>query len=176
MSISTKSGDKGRTSLWSGEKVWKNDPRVEAYGTLDELDAHIGDAKHTIALDDIRSILTQIQNDLYHIMAELASTDENYPHPISLKESDKLTDIVHQYEGNLQLDGFVIPGNTPSSAKLDICRTITRRAERRIITLTQREKVPEEILLYVNRLSDVFFILARAEEKHLGKLEYIKKG
>jgi cob(I)alamin adenosyltransferase len=176
VSISTKKGDGGQTSLWSGEKVWKNNPRVEAYGTLDELDAHIGDAKHIVQLPEIRKILVLIQNDLYHVMGELASTNQDYPQPISMKESDRLTEIVHQYEQDLQLNGFVVPGNTPSSAKLDICRTIVRRAERRIITLKQTEQVPDEILLYVNRLSDVFFILARAEEKHLGKLEYIKKG
>jgi cob(I)alamin adenosyltransferase len=176
MSISTKKGDAGQTSLWSGEKVMKNDPRVEAYGALDELDAHIGDARHLIVLDDIRKILSQIQQDLYHIMGELASKAEGYPQPISMKESDLLTKIVHQYEKDLDLKGFVIPGNTPSSAKLDICRTIARRAERRIVALNQAEKVQKEILIYVNRLSDVFFILARAEEKHLGKLEYVNKG
>jgi cob(I)alamin adenosyltransferase len=176
MSISTKSGDKGQTSLWSGEKVWKNNPRVEAYGTLDELDAHIGDAKHVVVMPEIRKILESIQADIYHIMGELASTSEKYPQPITLKDSDRLTDLVHYYEKDLQLNGFVVPGNTPSSAKLDICRTIVRRAERRIVSLQLEETIPEEILLYVNRLSDVFFILARAEEKHLGKLEFIKKG
>ena len=176
MSISTKKGDGGQTSLWSGERVWKDDPRVEAYGTLDELDAHIGDARHYIQLDKVKEILLTIQADLYHIMGELASTEENYPVPIRLEEADRLTDIVHSYESHLRLRGFVIPGNTPSSAKLDICRTITRRAERRIVALQQQTTILPEILLYVNRLSDVFFILARAEEQHLGKLEYIKKG
>ncbi|HPT71932.1 MAG TPA: cob(I)yrinic acid a,c-diamide adenosyltransferase [Candidatus Cloacimonadota bacterium] len=176
MSITTKKGDGGITSLWSGEKVWKSDARVEAYGTLDELDAHIGDARHYIQLEEIKSILVQIQGDLYHIMGELASTDISYPVPIRMEEVNRLTDIVHRYEDHLQLQGFVIPGNTISSAKLDICRTITRRAERRIVALKQNTQLPDEILLYVNRLSDVFFILARAEEKHLGKLEYIKKG
>lgn len=174
MSISTKSGDDGHTRLWSGEKVWKSDQRVEVYGTLDELDAHIGDAKHTIVSKDIVNILNQIQSDLYHIMGELASTDKNYQPSITMEESDRLTEIVHRYEQDLQLHGFVIPGNTPSSAKLDICRTITRRAERRLVALKQIDSVPDEISLYINRLSDVFFILARAEEKHLGKLEYIK--
>ncbi len=176
MSISTKKGDHGLTSLWSGEEVWKNDPRVEAYGTLDELDAHIGEAKHSITIEDIRKILAQIQNDLYHIMGELATANMSYPEPISLEVCDRLTDIVHRYEENLQLTGFVILGNTLASAKLDICRTITRRAERKIISLGQVTQVPEAILVYVNRLSDVFYILARAEEKQQGKLEYIKKG
>lgn len=176
MSISTKAGDGGMTSLWSGERVWKDDLRVEAYGTLDELDAHIGEARHNVILEEVKSILSQIQSDLYHIMGELASTDISYPVPIRNDEVDRLTEIVHHYESQLQLKGFVVPGNTPSSAKLDVCRTITRRAERRVVALKQKVSIPEEILLYVNRLSDVFFILARAEEQHLGKLEYIKKG
>jgi cob(I)alamin adenosyltransferase len=161
MSISTKTGDAGQTGLFTGERVWKDDLRVDAYGTLDELDAHIGEAKHVIHDDNLRHLLIDIQQDLYRIMAQLASRNEPYAHPITQTEVEKLTELVYDYEQKMGLKGFVLPGSTAPSAKLDVCRAIARRAERRIVTLSKAEEVPETILQYINRLSDFFFILAR---------------
>ncbi len=171
MSISTKGGDKGMTSLWSGERVWKDDTRVDAYGTLDELDAHLGEAKHFVKIDKIKEIIEYIQNELMKVMGELASASKEYVIPLKEENINQLTDWVHEFEEVVQLKGFVIPGNTIQSAKLDICRTIARRAERRIISLQKEAEVDPLVLQFVNRLSDLCFIMARAEEKAEGKIK-----
>jgi cob(I)alamin adenosyltransferase len=174
MSISTKDGDKGQTGLFSGERVWKDDPRVDAYGTLDELDAHIGEAKHLIHDVNIRHLLIDIQKDLYRIMGQLSSKDGSFPNPITMEDAEKMSTLVHDCEHRVNLQGFVLPGSTTQSAKLDVCRTVARRAERRIVTLARAEEVPEAILQYVNRLSDFFFAIARWIEKKEDAITYVK--
>lgn len=174
MSISTTKGDKGQTGLFSGETVWKDDHRVDAYGTLDELDAHIGEAKHVIHDVHIRHLLIDIQKMLYRIMGQLASRNAPFPAPVTSEEAEKLTAMVHDFEERVGLTGFVLPGSTAQSAKLDVCRTITRRAERRIVTLSRTEEVAPEILQYINRLSDFFFIVARWIEKKEDAIVYVK--
>lgn len=174
MSISTKTGDTGTTSLRSGIRVSKDSVRVEAYGTVDELDSHLGEAKHLVRDDDVRRILHEIQNDLMRVCGELATTDGLFDHSITLADAERLTDYVHHYEEVVKLTGFVVPGNTLQSAKLDICRTICRRAERRVISLAQGESVAPALMSYINRLSDCLFMLARFEEFLEGKLEYKK--
>jgi cob(I)alamin adenosyltransferase len=173
MSIATTRGDKGQTSLLSGEIVWKDDLRVEAYGSLDELDAQIGEAKNQITDENIRCLLIDIQKVLFRVMGQLASKNAAFPEAISSNEVQKLTEMIQDYEQRVDLKGFVIPGSILQSAKLDVCRTITRRAERRIITLSKHEEIPEAILVYVNRLSDFFFILARWIEKKENAIVYI---
>lgn len=175
MSITTKGGDKGQTSLYTGERVWKDDQRVDAYGTLDELDAFIGEAKHHISSTSIKEILIIVQKNLYRVMGQLATKAGSYPYPLCEKDVDRITDTIRSFEAKLNLKGFVIPGSTIPSAKLDICRTIARRAERRIIALSHSEEVAAEVLGYVNRLSDLFFILARTVEAELGALKYVEK-
>lgn len=175
MSITTKGGDKGQTSLYSGERVWKDDLRVDAYGSLDELDALIGESKHHISNPAIKELLTSLQNGLYRVMGQLATAGDAYPYPICMKDVDKLGELVIYYESKLQLKGFVIPGSSLPSAKLDICRTVARRAERRVIALSHAEEISPELLGYVNRLSDLFFILARTIEDELGLLTYKTK-
>jgi len=171
MSISTKSGDKGKTGLWSGERVWKDDLRVEAYGTIDELNSFLGEAKHYVTEKTIYEQIESIQNDLFRVAGQLASKDIQYVIPIEEKDAERLTEMVYHYELMVELTGFVIPGSTIVSAKLDICRTIARRAERIIITLKKNEDIPELIIHYVNRLSDLLFIMARYEEKKLDKIQ-----
>ncbi len=175
MSITTKGGDKGQTSLYTGERVWKDDPRVDAYGSLDELDAFIGEAKHHISSAAIIEILIGVQKNLYRVMGQLATKAGTYPYPLCQKEVDLITGTIRAFEEKLNLSGFVIPGSTIPSAKLDVCRTIARRAERRIIALSHMEDIPAEVLGYVNRLSDLFFILARTVEHELGALRYVEK-
>ncbi|MBL6964161.1 MAG: cob(I)yrinic acid a,c-diamide adenosyltransferase [Bacteroidetes bacterium] len=171
MSISTKSGDKGKTGLWSGERVWKNNERVEAYGTIDELNSFIGEAKHFVETKSIFSQLEEIQNDLFRLAGQLASKDKLFVEPLLDVDVEKLTAWVHAYEKEVILDGFVIPGSTLSSAKLDICRTIARRAERVIIGLQQNEDIPEILIQYINRLSDLLYIMARKEEQLKDKIQ-----
>jgi ATP:cob(I)alamin adenosyltransferase len=174
MSIITRKGDEGKTSLYSGERVWKDNPRVKAYGTVDELDTFISDAKNLITNPTYFQLLEEVQKILYRIMGELATKNNNFPEPITAEEVQKLTEQVQALEEKTPLHGFVIPGSLPVSARLDICRTIARRAEREIVTLARKEQVPPEILQYINRLSDLLFMLARTLEAEAGVLNYLK--
>lgn len=173
MSISTKTGDKGFTSLWSGQRVKKSHLRVESYGTIDELNSSISEAKHLVKSDEIKNIIIEIQNDLFRVGGALATIGD-YKHPVLEEDVQRLTDYVHLFEKQVEFKGFFIPGNTIQSAKLDTCRTIARRAERRVLALDESEPVPETIKQYINRLSDLIFIMARVEEKNEGKLDYKK--
>ena len=128
MSITTKTGDGGQTSLYSGQRVWKDELRVDAYGTLDELDAHIGDACHLIEDDELVQSLRGVQNLLYRAMGQLATLGEGFPYPICATDAEQLTSMIHGLEEQTPITGFVIPGSLPASARLDICRTIARRA------------------------------------------------
>jgi len=175
VSITTKGGDKGTTSLYTGQRVSKSDARVEAYGNLDELDAFIGEAKHHIADTALKQMLIETQNRLYRVMGELATPDGSYPMPICEEEVDAITDAIHGFEAKVDLKGFVIPGSSIASARLDICRTVARRAERRLVALSQEAEVPPVLMKYVNRLSDFFFIMARIVEVQEGVLTYKTK-
>jgi len=156
MSISTKKGDSGFTSLYSGERVQKFALRVEAYGTIDELDAHLQEAKLYANNSDI---IENIQLVLKRVMAELASDKKQFNNPINEVEVNYLTDIVHKLESGYNFDGFTISAKNIYAAKLNICRTIARRAERRIVELSTIEDVSGYILQYMNRLSDALFLL-----------------
>ncbi|AKI97974.1 cob(I)yrinic acid a,c-diamide adenosyltransferase [Kosmotoga pacifica] len=175
MSISTGSGDDGKTSLWSGERVYKDDIRVEAYGTIDELSSHIAEAFHFCKSEDVRELLLELQRALFKVAGQLASKSKTYTKPVSERDVQWLTDRIHYFEDKLNLTGFVILGMTIQSAKLDVCRTVTRRAERRIVNLSRTEDVSRELMKFVNRLSDLFFVLARYEEFLEGKLTYMNE-
>jgi ATP:cob(I)alamin adenosyltransferase len=97
-------------------------------------------------------------------MGQLATKNGTFPDPITKKDVDNITELVYSLEKNLHLKGFVLPGGNSVSAKLDICRTVARRAERKIIALSRKEEIAPELIIYVNRLSDFFFVLARTEE------------
>jgi cob(I)alamin adenosyltransferase len=171
MSISTKTGDKGSTSLWTGERVKKNADRVESYGTVDELNSLIAEAKHLAKSDRIKNMLFEIQNDLFRVAGSLASIGE-FSHPVLPEDVARITGYVHDFEKEVPLTGFVVPGSTIQSAKLDVCRTVARRAERRILTLDESESVPEPVKKYINRLSDLIYMMARYEEKLENKLNF----
>ncbi|WP_319205022.1 cob(I)yrinic acid a,c-diamide adenosyltransferase [uncultured Ilyobacter sp.] len=169
MSISTKKGDKGKTSLWSGERIEKSSNRVEAYGTVDELNSFISEAKHYVKIERVKEIISEIQNDLFKVGGSLASIGA-FKYPVTEEDVDRITSYVHEFEREISFNGFVIPGTTIQSAKLDICRTIARRSERRVITLSKAEEIEENVKKYLNRLSDLIYIMARHEEKSEGKL------
>lgn len=171
MSIVTKTGDHGQTSLWSGERVDKDDLRVEAYGTIDELNAHLGVARHLVR-PETATHLEAMQNLLFNVAGALASRDKTFVHPVRQEDLASMEALIEKLEHELKLTGFVIPGMTPASAQLDVARTVTRRAERRIIALARREEVPFLARQYVNRLADFLFILARNEERQAGVLTY----
>ena len=172
MSIVTATGDQGQTSLFSGERVWKDDLRVEAYGCLDELDAHVADARHLVQDARVLEILEQVQNQLGRVMGQLATRSAAFPKAITIADVQEISSLIRSLEEKTPLHGLVIIGSLPASAKLDICRTIARRAERRIVSLARAESVAEELLQYVNRLSDLFFILARGLETAEGAIRY----
>jgi ATP:cob(I)alamin adenosyltransferase len=172
MSVTTGSGDKGDTGLWSGERVSKASARVESYGAVDELNAFIGEAKHHVLTDLVREALQAVQRDLFKVAGQLATIGKTYDDPLGEEDAARLRFLTNQIEEELDLKGFVIPGSTSSSAKLDICRTVARRAERRAVRLKKEEEVPAPVIVYLNRLSDLLFVLARYEEHKLGKIEY----
>ncbi|MDK2885744.1 MAG: cob(I)alamin adenosyltransferase [Thermosipho sp. (in: thermotogales)] len=167
--ITTKTGDNGKTYLANGERVYKDDIRVEAYGTLDELNSYLGLIKNYLEANE-KDTIEKIQKQIFRISSELAK-GEKFIELISKKEIEELTLLVAEYEKNVSLKGFVLPGSNKVSALLDIARTIARRAERRIVSLSKKEKVRKEIIAYINRLSDFLFILARNSEKD--KIKYV---
>lgn len=173
MSITTKTGDAGQTSLFSGERLWKDELRVEAYGSLDELDSFLGDARHLVTDAVLQDILREVQETLYRVMGQLAAAEAPFPYPLTGQEVDALTQQIRSLEEKTPLQGFVIPGSLPASARLDVCRAVTRRAERRLVRLARAETVAPELLHYVNRLSDLLFIMARAIEAAAGALRYV---
>lgn len=174
MKIYTKTGDKGETSLYGGKRVRKDNPRVEAYGDIDETNAAIGIARSYIhegssgsreALGFIDSALETVQNKLFGIGATLAgSEDQSY----AVKESDieyleKCIDHIDDLVPPVK--AFILPFGTDLSARLHLARTISRRAERRLVSLSSAEHVDSNILAYSNRLSDFLFTVARFANK-----------
>ncbi len=171
MPITTKTGDKGLTGLFTGDRVVKYSPIMEANGTIDELDSFIGEAKHYVP-EEMAEILEKIQVQLYDLMAELASRGKYAK--VGEDEVRWLEELIHKYEEEVQLRAFVLPGSTVASAKLDVCRAITRRAERKVAKLVLDYGFGQNALVYLNRLSDLLFIMARAIEKMEGKLKEVK--
>ena len=169
--IYTRTGDDGSTALATGERRAKFDLRVEAYGTVDEANAAIGLARlHTASEDPVLdAMLGRIQNDLFDLGAELATPDtgrklEWEPLKIVQTQVERVEQEIDQLNAALQpLRSFVLPGGTPGSAYLHLARTVTRRAERMMVELSQRpgEKVDAPALKFVNRLSDFLFVASR---------------
>lgn len=163
MKIYTKTGDEGNTGLFGGERISKDDIRIEAYGTVDELNANIGVL--IAALEKTKpDILTDIQSDLFTIGSQLATKDSSKLMivGISLARVEALESQIDFMETELpSLTTFVLPGGHYTSGLTHICRTVARRAERRIVTLSRHETVTPEITIYLNRLSDYFFVLSR---------------
>lgn len=167
--IYTRSGDKGETALGDGTRVAKHSPRVEAYGTVDELNAALGLARLYVEDDDMDDALARIQNDLFDLGADLcrpeaeADATAEYP-PLRVAASlvDRLEMEIDAMNGELEpLRSFVLPGGTPLAAHLHQCRTIARRAERLVVLLAETEPVTQAAITYLNRLSDWFFVAAR---------------
>jgi cob(I)alamin adenosyltransferase len=162
MKIYTKTGDKGETSLYSGERVPKDSPRVEAYGTIDELDSALGLARALCANAAVRAAVHDLQNQLWAVMAEVATLGGE-PR-ITAADVAAIEAVIDRFDADLPpLTSFIVPGDTPGGAALDLARTVARRAERQLWRVAREEPVGEHILVFINRLSDLCFILARAE-------------
>ncbi|MCS7036251.1 MAG: cob(I)yrinic acid a,c-diamide adenosyltransferase [Saprospiraceae bacterium] len=167
MKIYTKTGDAGQTGLFGGSRVSKSHIRVEAYGTVDELNAFIGLLHDSLSEEPVRVLLQQIQHRLFSIGAALAADPAGPPMPPDLKTSD-ITLLEESIDAMTQelppLRHFILPGGFPTVSLAHVCRTVCRRAERVVVALHEQETAPEGVLQYLNRLSDYFFVLAR----HLG--------
>jgi cob(I)alamin adenosyltransferase len=173
--IYTKTGDDGRTGLFGGGRVGKDHARVEAYGDVDELNAFIGSARSVEMMPRIDEILAPVQRDLFAIGALLAT-----PHPDKHKEqlekariSDRriaqLEQAIDDGEEELEpLKAFILPGGTAKASALHVARTVCRRAERAIIRLQHTDDVPQVVIVYLNRLSDLLFVLARVANRRAG--------
>jgi cob(I)alamin adenosyltransferase len=168
--IYTRGGDDGTTALGSGDRRAKHDPRVTAYGTVDETNAFVGMARlHISDAPDVDGMLARIQNDLFDLGADLATPDTGEPpeYPplrIIAAQVDRIEAEIDQLNGDLEpLRSFVLPGGSAAAAALHVCRTVSRRAERLMVELAGQEDeiVGEPALKYINRLSDFFFVAAR---------------
>ena len=162
MKVYTKTGDAGTTSLVGGKRVPKDCARLESYGTIDELNAQVGLLLTYVSEPVDRETLIGIQNNLFVIGAQLATEAPQVPSVIiTLDDVTKLEQSIDAAsEGLPKWRGFTLPGGCRSAALAHVCRTICRRAERRILALNSSEEVAPELLAYVNRLSDYFYILA----------------
>jgi cob(I)alamin adenosyltransferase len=169
--IYTRAGDKGKTGLLSGERIDKADPRVEAYGTVDELGTFLGVAK-VHSSERIAVYIHEIQQKLFLINAELAtnldSLEKDDPlatlERVTAEDVEYLEKIADELSDALPLlTNFVIPGGTKGSAFLHVCRTICRRAERRIVFFANSHPVNKQLIRYINRLSDLLFVMSRYE-------------
>lgn len=174
MNIYTKTGDKGTTSLFDNKRVSKDDVRVEAYGTIDELVSALGLAKNYIEDDEIYNLIEQVQNKLFTVASILATEDKGkIKHHVIEEDIEFLEKNIDKYMGLLNNPtGFIIPGSGKASGHLHLCRTICRRAERRIITLQGHAEIDSKVVKYVNRLSDFIYAIARYLEEKETKVSY----
>lgn len=168
MRIYTRGGDKGRTGIHGGERVDKDDIRIEANGTLDEMNAQLGVVRALLPPGhEWHDVLGKIQRELMVVMSHVATPSAIRPNnPNSL--SDDLVSFCEQHIDALTAQMpdngfFILPGGTLISAHLQLARTVARRAERRLCTLNRKDPLPEAIMQFVNRLSDLLFIMARYE-------------
>ena len=164
MKIYTKTGDQGETGLFAGPRVPKDDPRVAAYGTVDELSSAVGIAAAYAADEWTKVLLQKVQSDLFTIGAELATPDpsKRTADVISAASITRLENAIDRMEANLSpLQNFILPGGCPSASHVHLARSTCRRAERQIVTLARNIELSENVLAYFNRLSDMLFVLAR---------------
>ena len=164
MKIYTKQGDHGDTGLVGGSRLPKDAARIESYGTVDELNAAIGVVRSTPLAAPIVPLLTQIQRDLFTMGAELASPADSAVPTIESRHVQQLEQWIDHWDATVPpLRNFILPGGTPSAGLLHLARVICRRAERRTVSLARHERVSAELVPYLNRLSDLLFVLARVE-------------
>ena len=179
--VYTRTGDKGMTDLVGGVRISKTDPRLEAYGTTDELSSHLGLLAAMMAndehpLEEERQMLVRCQNNLFIIGSYLAIDQSQTPLYDFARLPDGETTLLEERIDQLmatlpEKQGFVLPGGTASAAQGHVCRTVCRRAERRILELAQHAHVDDYIPQYVNRLSDYLFVLAKIINFNAGQSE-----
>lgn len=179
--VYTKAGDGGQTSLVGGARVSKSSLRVDAYGDVDELSSLIGLARTMPQDEEVDAVLGTIQNDLFTLGADLASPSEIEVPRIDDSFIAKLEELADRFLSELEpLKEFILPGGSQAGSTLHLARTVARRAERRAVALSEIEPVNPQTIVYLNRLSDLLFILARAVNRRAGVPEkmtdFSKKG
>jgi cob(I)alamin adenosyltransferase len=175
MKIYTKTGDEGLTGLFGGGRVPKDHARVEAYGDVDELNAFVGQARASTLVPQIDEVLVGVQRDLFSIGALLATPDQEkmQQHLTKARISDEriaeLERAIDVCDRELEpLKAFILPGGSQKAAALHVARTVCRRAERRVIHLQREVEIPQIVVVYLNRLSDLLFTLARLANARAG--------
>jgi cob(I)alamin adenosyltransferase len=183
--VYTRGGDKGDTSLVGGKRVPKDSPRIDAYGTIDELNSIVGLARvfNEENLDAgeahqfLDGVLCQIQDELFDLGSELATPPAFFQegmYRVSEKEIERIEKLIDQCQKDLEpLKSFILPGGGRVGAYLHQCRTVCRRAEREILRLSRAEEINHDVIKYTNRLSDLFFVLSRWISKQTGEQEYL---
>lgn len=171
MKIYTKTGDSGETGLYGGQRVPKDNRRVETYGTVDELNAVLGLAATQIADSEILSILLRLQNELFEVGADIATPLERTDRIPRVRQDqiELLEAEIDRFEEELEpLTNFILQGGTPGASYLHVARAVCRRAERHLVTLEREETLNPEVLQYLNRLSDHLFVVARLTNHRAG--------
>ncbi|HSE65035.1 MAG TPA: cob(I)yrinic acid a,c-diamide adenosyltransferase [Thermoanaerobaculia bacterium] len=168
--VYTRTGDDGTTALGAGQRVPKDSRRVEAYGTVDETNSAIG-AAMAAGLDPLlQEELRQIQNDLFHVGSDLCVTESDKaarPVPrVEPRHVERLERLIDRLSEDLPpLENFVLPGGSAGAAQLHVARAVCRRAERVVVSLAREERVGDQVVVYLNRLSDALFVMARWENR-----------
>ncbi|MGQ0667464.1 MAG: cob(I)yrinic acid a,c-diamide adenosyltransferase [Nitrospiraceae bacterium] len=182
--VYTKTGDEGKTRLAGGQQVWKDTVRVDAYGTVDELNAALGMARAYWRRDAKKAQRAAVERDIHWMQNKLFDIGgllstvpgQSFPNMPSIQSADvtRLEDLMDEWQKDLQpLKEFILPGGGMTSSMLHFARTICRRAERRCVTLMRKEPVDQAIIIYLNRLSDALFVLARWVSHRLGEEEVL---
>jgi cob(I)alamin adenosyltransferase len=182
MKIYTRTGDAGQTGVIGG-RVDKDDARVEAYGTIDELNCFVGQAVSFMSdacYDGLREDLVEIQQEIFDCGSDLALLKQELrPYKVTADMVDRLETWIDRYDKECpEISRFILPGGSAASSALHVCRTVCRRAERRIVTLARTQEINPEVRRYINRLSDLFFTVARAANAREGvpDVEYVRSA
>lgn len=169
MKIYTRTGDRGQTSLFGGARVAKNDPRIEAYGTIDELSSHLGVARAASLPSEVDALLHDVQIDLFEIGAHLASPGTSRFPGVDAARIDELETAIDGMERELApLTSFILPAGSLAAAQLHVARTVCRRAERLVVALHDESPATQSTVAYLNRLSDYLFVAARFANRRAG--------
>jgi len=176
--VYTRGGDKGQTSLVGGQRVSKASTRLEAYGTVDELSSHLGLLASMLPEGHDKELTERIQNNLFNLCTNLATDQTQTPlYPSAHLQEGEIELLEQEVDDIMQLlpekQGFILPGGTQQAAQAHVCRTVCRRAERRIVALSEETIVSPEVQQYINRLSDYLFVLAKKLNFMAGKEEKI---
>jgi cob(I)alamin adenosyltransferase len=174
--VTTGQGDRGQTRLAGGQRIEKDSLKVDVYGTIDELNSHLGLALALGPAADLLEPLRAVQNDLFHLGAELSSPPSEGEQPARPRIAARHVAALEAWNAAWvaelgPLREFILPGGTPAAAALHVARTVCRRAERLVVALSKTEAVSAEVLQYLNRLSDTLFLMARVENNRSDRSE-----